>query len=517
MALREILADLTVRIRGQEGLAQANRGINQAASGLGGVRTALAGAGAALGVSLGVQQIARFTSEVISAGDEIDKTSQSLNLSAEALQRWNFIATRSGVSTQQLSGSLLRLQRTAGAAGDGNRTAQDTFRTLGVEVRDANGEIREGEDLFRSTIIALGEVENSTQRTFLATRLFGRAGAQLLPVVNAGAEGIEELSERFDELGGGLSNEAVAASAAAADALADFEVQMTSVKGELAAVLLPILSRAVDAFGTFTRAVGAMTQNSSALEAVIAVLIGAAIALAIAFAVPALEIVGIAISFALLFLIVEDLITLFRGGESVIGDFIDEMVGDGTAEQWVQNLTDAWNGLILAIETGRALLRGDEAPTASGRATGTAAQARRSAALRGTIRGAQGQSFEEALADANAARAEEGLELFDANGVLPEEAPAAPERARGGRGAPRIPRSVAARAANPSRALGPGAAARASETNIEQNVTNDTTINVEGAGDPEAVAQLVQRRQDRALARQLANAAATLPQAPADA
>jgi len=206
MALREVLADLTVRIRGQQGLTQANRGISQAASGLTGVSTALRGAGAALGVSLGLRQIARFASDVIAAGDEIDKTSQSLNLSAEALQRWNFIAERSGVSTQQLSSSLLRLQRTAGAAADGNRTSQDTFRTLGVEVRNANGEIREGEDLFRSTIIALGEVENSTQRTFLATRLFGRAGAQLLPVVNAGAEGIEELSARFAELGGGLSN-----------------------------------------------------------------------------------------------------------------------------------------------------------------------------------------------------------------------------------------------------------------------------------------------------------------------
>jgi len=278
-------------------------------------------------------------------------------------------------------------------------------------------------------------------------------------------------------------------------------------------VLLPILSRALDAFGRFTRAVGAMAENSSALEAVIALLVGGAAALSIAFAVPTLQIVGIAVAIALLFLVVEDLITLFRGGESVIGEFIDAMFGVGAAETTVRNLTQAWEGLIIAVQTGLALLNGEDAPTASGRAQNrTSAQAgndqRRQAAISGRVVGERGQSFEEALAASNAIRQEEGLALFDANGLIPDEAPA-------GRG--RIPRSVAEQGASDSRSLGPSSGARAAVTNIEQNVTNETTFNVDGTGDPEAVAQLVQRRQDRALARQLANAAATLPQAPADA
>ena len=101
-----------------------------------------------------------------------------------------------------------------------------------------NGNLREGESLFQDTIRALGEVENSTERSFLATRVFGRSGASLLPIVNAGAAGIAQLTQRFEELGGAMSDEAVAASAEAQDALADFDVVMTSLKGELASSFL---------------------------------------------------------------------------------------------------------------------------------------------------------------------------------------------------------------------------------------------------------------------------------------
>ena len=47
---------------------------------------------------------------------------------------------------------------------------------------------------------------------------------------------------------------------------------------------------------------------------------------------------------------------------------------------------------------------------------------------------------------------------------------------------------------------------------MTQTVTAPVTVNVEGAGDPEAVGAAAARRTEQALGRIFSNAAATLPQ-----
>lgn len=521
MALREILANLQIRVQGAEQLRQTNQGISSAVGGLRQAATQLRGVGTQLAAALALRQVVRFTTDLIDAGDELDKMSQSLGLSVEALQRWQFIAERSGVSAQQLSGALLRLTRSAGAAAEGAAGPAGAYRELGVSVRDANGELRQGEDLFEATILGLAGVENATQRSFIATQIFGRTGASLLPIVNGGAEGIAELTARFHELGGAMSGEAVAAAAEAQDALADFDLVATSLKGKLAVAFLPTLTRVINALSDFATEVADVLEHSSAFETGLVVLIATLGGVAVALGIVLAEYLAIVIPILLLILLIGDLITLFRGGQSVVGDFIDEMFGVGAAQTTVEALTAAWENLVLVVRDGLALLRGEDAPSGGGQAEQVSAEeGRRRAALRGEVRGVRGQSFEEALAAANEARAAEGLEALPAvrSEAPPEvtapdaEAPRARGRARPPPRGPTIPREIAAEVGRDRRTVGAAAAPRGATTTIVQNVEAPVTINVEGARDTEVVAASVRRGTDRTLARIFSNAAATLPQ-----
>jgi hypothetical protein len=96
-----------------------------------------------------------------------------------------------------------------------------------------------------------------------------------------------------------------------------------------------------------------MADNSHFLEAAIitlsAVAIGAGLSTSAAWAGP-IAIFGLAaIAIGFVILLVDDLITLFSGGTSIIGSFLDEIFGIGTATELVHNLTDAWGGLTMAI------------------------------------------------------------------------------------------------------------------------------------------------------------------------
>ena len=177
--------------------------------------------------------------DVAAYGDEVDKNSQKMGISAQAYQKWDYILQRNGSSIDLLQ----RGMKTFNTQVEGNAEA---FEQLGVATRNADGSFRDTEDIMNDTIIALAGMEDGTERTALATDLFGGKVAQeLLPTLNTGADGIEELGERADKLGFIMSDEGVAAAADYKDAMLDFNETVSGLKNEIGADLLPIITEII--------------------------------------------------------------------------------------------------------------------------------------------------------------------------------------------------------------------------------------------------------------------------------
>lgn len=341
--LREVLARFGIQVEAGP--------LESLDEGIGAVVGNLQRMGAALAAGTAVNAVRAFVQEMADAADQLDETATRLGISTTGLQEWQHAARMNGV--EDLTGSLGILQRNLAGAAEGNQEAAGSFRRLGVQVRGADGQIRSMDDILVDIAEGMRGIENPTERAGMATRLFGRSGAQLVPLLSQGAEGVAQLRAEFQQLGGGASAEMVERSAELNDQLDRLDLAFFSIKARLANVLLPIFIRSAEVTTELVANFTAMADRSHVLEAAIVVLAAVAIAAGIgmsaAWAGPIAITALVAAGIAFLILLVDDLITLFSGGRSVIGGFIDEMFGAGTAAQLVYELTEAWEGLKLAV------------------------------------------------------------------------------------------------------------------------------------------------------------------------
>ena len=201
---------------------------------------AVAGAATAAVTAAAIKAADSFVSaasEVASYGDNIDKMSQKMGISAEAYQEWDFVMQHCGTSMESLKSSMKTL---ATAAENGS----EAFERLGISQEDIANMSQE--DLFGATIEALQQVDDETERTYLASQLLGRGATELGPLLNMTAEETAEMKDQLHELGGVMSDEDVKAAAAFDDQLQDMQTAFTSIKCGMMSDFLPALTDVAD-------------------------------------------------------------------------------------------------------------------------------------------------------------------------------------------------------------------------------------------------------------------------------
>ena len=177
------------------------------------------------------------TKEVAAYGDNIDKMSQKLGMSAEAYQEWDAIMQHSGTTIDAMQSGMKTLATAA-------ETGNDAFEKLGLSMDDIAGMSQE--ELFSATITALQNVESETERTYLAGQLLGRGATELGALLNTSAEETEAMRQRVHELGGVMSDEAVKAAAAYQDSLQDMQTSMKGLTNSLLSEFLPGITTTMD-------------------------------------------------------------------------------------------------------------------------------------------------------------------------------------------------------------------------------------------------------------------------------
>ena len=171
--------------------------------------------------------------EVAAYGDNIDKMSQKMGLTAEAYQEWDAVMQHSGTSMESMKASMKTL---ANAAETGN----EAFKQLGITEEQLA--TMNQQELFEATIAGLQNVESTTERTYLAGKLLGRGATELGALLNTSAEETQAMRDRVHELGGVMSDEAVKASAQFQDNLQDLQTTFAGIKRGIVSDMLPGLN-----------------------------------------------------------------------------------------------------------------------------------------------------------------------------------------------------------------------------------------------------------------------------------
>ena len=297
------------------------------------------------------------TGQVAAYGDNIDKMSQKMGLSAEAYQEWDFIMQHNGTTIESLKTGMKTL---ATAVESGN----DAFGRLGItedQIASMNNE-----ELFSTVIKQLQGVTDETERTYLTGQLLGRGATELGPLLNMTADELDEMRQQAHDLGGVMSDEAVKSAAAYQDSLQNLQTQVGGLSMGIVSQFLPAVTTIMDGLtAIFGGDKSGVAQVSEGVKTMLDGIISA---------LPDVAETGILIIQTLAEAIFSNIPAIVDAGIKIVGMLVDSVLTMISETDWSQvgrNIVDFimnidWASLI----TGAASLLGGIAGALFGLLTG---------------------------------------------------------------------------------------------------------------------------------------------------
>lgn len=195
-----------------------------------------------LGVAVSVAGLTAMVKSAIDTGDALDEMSQRVGVSVETLSVWKPVAEQSGVSGESFEKGLRKLSTTMLEAATGSEDAARGFSAVGVEFKNQDGTLRATDQVLLDLAERFKAMPDGAEKTALAVQLFGKSGAELIPFLNQGRDGINELATEMQALGVQMSSETAAQAGNFNDALDKLKLATTSIGNQIIASLLPALN-----------------------------------------------------------------------------------------------------------------------------------------------------------------------------------------------------------------------------------------------------------------------------------
>jgi hypothetical protein len=150
------------------------------------------------------------------------------------LSKLNYAAKLSDVSLGELQGGLQLLSKNMEAGSDG-------LAALGISATTASGELRSTNEVMQDVAEAFAGMEDGAGKTALAMNIFGRSGANLIPLLNSGRKGLADMAGEAQSLGVVISQEAAKSAEQFNDNLTRLSEVMSGLTQSVIAPLLPKL------------------------------------------------------------------------------------------------------------------------------------------------------------------------------------------------------------------------------------------------------------------------------------
>jgi uncharacterized protein YjgD (DUF1641 family) len=229
MAGSKSLGSLEVTFRGNaDQLVTEGKRANEAVKGVDKTATSTAAgfvksfglmAAATAGVALAIKGL----NAVMEAG-EIKDLARNANLSTKAFQELTYATDKAGIAQEAVAKAsktfALNLSQLKSDTGQLNEFLSDHLSTLQAELRASKSQ----EQAYRLVADALARLRSEGDRTALATKLFGEAGADLVDVLKEGSAGLDENAAKAKALNIIMSDESIKA----ADKLSEKYRELTS-------------------------------------------------------------------------------------------------------------------------------------------------------------------------------------------------------------------------------------------------------------------------------------------------
>jgi hypothetical protein len=317
--------------------------------------------GAALGVVATATAV--WANNTLKGTETLVRLSQDTDISIQKLQQLQLIAASNGVTADSFTNSITELNSKIGEAAT---QGSEDFNRLGVSVRDANGNIRSSEEILLDLNKSFKNLSQAQQINF-AKKLgidqnlitaFNKSDEELAALTKRAskfglvtADQTKELDKYYasiETLRFGFTAVSRQVTLKFAPVLQGLSNNVTDFLAEFGTTFATVFAEFIDGVGNLLSFFNKLIESTIGWKATI-IAIGAAVAVAF----PVTAIVG---AITLILVAIEDLITAFEGGKSVIADFFKESFGIDIVEtsKEVFNFINA--GIDLIIEKFRSLI-----------------------------------------------------------------------------------------------------------------------------------------------------------------
>lgn len=245
-------------------------GVNQAASSMRRMESRVASLGSGMRTLVAIQGAQFFGGMVSAAGGYVRSLVSMGQAQAEVIDQQSKLAARLGMTYGEFAGLSLAgdlagvsMDKIATAATkadiafvkavNGSATAQAGFQGLGLSLEDLGK--MSAADRFQAISSAIAALPTEAQRSAAAVQMFGKAGAELLPLFSGGAEGIAEAAAQAERLGLALTTAQGQDVEAMNDAFTMASKAVEGVVQQVVAYLAPAVTAVAD---TFTNLVGSI-------------------------------------------------------------------------------------------------------------------------------------------------------------------------------------------------------------------------------------------------------------------
>lgn len=221
----------------------------------------IAVAGAAAGA-------AAFVKQQIDVADKMGKLAQSTGTTSEYLSSMALVASQAGTTLEVVAKASNRLSMNMADMRRGVGESKEAFEDLGIVVADDAGVLRSTDDVMKDIADRFAGMEDGADKTALAMRLFGKAGAELIPMLNMGSAGISDLQAKAEEMGLVISTKTALEAAMLNDQLDILQKRALGAGRSIALDLVPWLNEAISTIAAAKEESGTLTAAWVGLGAI---------------------------------------------------------------------------------------------------------------------------------------------------------------------------------------------------------------------------------------------------------
>jgi lambda family phage tail tape measure protein len=201
------------------------------------------GLAGALGAYLSADAFAGFIKAQINAMDAFNDMAERTGVAVEELSKLSYAAKLSDVTIEQLQMGLTKLNKGISETANGTGVVSKSFSAMGISVKNADGTLKNSAQVLNDIADKFASYQDGANKSALAIQIFGKSGAELIPLLNQGSDGLKRMGDELQRLGGVVTADAAKNAGLFNDNMDKLGVTISALGKSFANTILPYMIR----------------------------------------------------------------------------------------------------------------------------------------------------------------------------------------------------------------------------------------------------------------------------------